>query len=250
MRMFRAVANFSESLLGRFRLLRYDDFTIAEYFRKQGAQIGADCRILLRDFGSEPYLIRIGNHCTIAGNVTFVTHDGAASVFTKELPSVQRFGAIEVLDNCFIGHGAILMPNVRIGPNSIVGAGSVVTKHVPPNTVVAGNPAKMICTLEQYRRKVLKTWEIQKPQGYMATLRDGVNYAPADIQKEKSRFSMLLREHLQHLLWDSSNRDEQSEHQPAARRISSIASSDLLVPDRRRPVFVNDKSAGRRQSSE
>ncbi len=197
--MIRAAAHLATSLLHRYRKSRYDDFTIADFFRAQGAQIGDNCRILIRDMGSEPYLIRIGNHCTIAGGVFFGTHDGAAWVFTEELPSLQRFGAITIFDNCFIGYGAMLMPNIQIGPNSIVGAGAVVTKNVPPNTIVAGCPAKPICALDDYKRKVIAAWERQKPPGYMAELRDGINYAPADIQKTKMRYAIQLREHLQHL---------------------------------------------------
>lgn len=202
MRMFRATADIAKVVLRRFRLSCYDDFTIAEYFRGQGAQIGDDCRILIRSLGSsEPYLIRIGNHCTIAGNVTFITHDGGGWVFTEELPSLQRFGTIEILDNCFIGFGAILMLNVRIGPNSVVGAGAVVTKDVPPNTVVAGCPAKPICTLEEYKRKVIVAWQRQKPPGYLSELSDGVRYTPANIQKQKERSGELLRKHLQQQFW-------------------------------------------------
>jgi acetyltransferase-like isoleucine patch superfamily enzyme len=201
MRMFDAAADIAKVVLGRFRLSRYDDFTIADYFRGQGAQIGDDCRILIRSLGSEPYLIRIGNHCTIAGNVAFMTHDGGAWVFTEELPSLQKFGAIEIFDNCFIGFGAILMPNVRIGPNSIVGAGAVVTKNVSPNTIVAGCPAKPICTLEEYKRKVLVAWQRQKPPGYLSELSDGVRYAPVHIQEQKVRSSALLRKHLQQQFW-------------------------------------------------
>lgn len=197
--MFRAAARFTTNLIRRYRMSRYDDFTIADYFRTQGAKIGDNCRILIRDLGTEPYLIRIGNHCTIAGGVYFGTHDGATWVFTEELPSLQRFGTVEVLDNCFIGYGAILMGNIQIGPNSVVGAGAVVTKNVPPNIVVAGCPAKPICTLDEYKRKVIAAWQRQKPPGYMAELRDGVHYAPTDIQKEKVRYAMLLRNHLQHL---------------------------------------------------
>ena len=56
---------------------RYNDFTIAEYFRQKGAQIGEGNRIEIRDLGPEPYLIKIGNHCTVAPNVLFLVHDGA-----------------------------------------------------------------------------------------------------------------------------------------------------------------------------
>lgn len=53
---------------------------------------------------------------------------------------------VEIGDNCFIGVGAAILPNVRIGPNAVVGANAVVTRDVPPNTVVAGNPAEVVKT--------------------------------------------------------------------------------------------------------
>jgi acetyltransferase-like isoleucine patch superfamily enzyme len=199
--MLKTIINIVKSLIYRYHMSQYTDFTIAEHFRLQGAQIGENCRILIRDLGAEPYLIRIGNHCTIAGDVALMPHDGAAWVFTEELPSLQKFGTIEIFDNCFIGYGAILMPNIRIGPNAIVGAGAVVTKDVPPDTVVAGCPAKPICTLAEYKRKALAAWQQQKPPGYLSELKDGTRYTPAYIQEQKTRSSALLRQHLQTLLW-------------------------------------------------
>lgn len=196
--MFRLIRN----IVRRFRLLRYNDFTIAEYFRLQGAKIGNNCRIFIRSLGSEPFLVRIGDHCTIAPNVAFVTHDGGAWVFTEEIPSLQKFGTIEILDNCFIGYGAIIMLNVQIGPNAIVAAGAVVTKSVPANTIVGGCPARpLLCTLDQYKQKAIQNWANQRPQGYLADFKDGVRYDPGIIQAGKSRDFGLLRSHLVKLLW-------------------------------------------------
>jgi acetyltransferase-like isoleucine patch superfamily enzyme len=244
MHMFRTAANITKSIVERFRLSRYNDFTIAEYFRGQGAQIGDDCRILIRCLGSEPYLIHIGNHCTIAGSVAFVTHDGAAWIFTQELPSLQKFGAIDILDNCFIGYGAILMPNVRIGPNSIVGASAVVTKNVPPNTIVAGNPAKSICAIEEYKRKVLVAWQRQKPPGYLTDLSDGVRYPPAHIQLQKERSGTLLREHLQRQLWGTlPHHDLLADHASQAPLSPPSPSATTLKHDQNRAPLASDDDA-------
>jgi acetyltransferase-like isoleucine patch superfamily enzyme len=204
--MLKVITRVAKSLQRKYRLWQYDDFTIADYFRAQGARIGEDCRILIRDLGSEPYLIRIGNHCTIAGGVAFVTHDGATWVFTEQIPHLQKFGTIEILDNCFIGVNAILMPNIRIGPDAIVGAGAVVTKDVPPGTVVAGCPARPISTLEAYKRKALLAWQQQQPPGYLANLREGVRYSAAEIQAQKQRSFALLRDHLSRVLWAPATR--------------------------------------------
>jgi acetyltransferase-like isoleucine patch superfamily enzyme len=108
-------------------------------------------------FGSEPYLISIGEHVTISGNVMFITHDGATFVF-RHLPKYQRvmkYDRITVHDNCFIGFGAIILPGVSIGPNAVVAAGSVVVRDVPQNTVVGGNPARVIKSIEDYAEQSL-----------------------------------------------------------------------------------------------
>lgn len=145
-------------LLKKFRMLAYNEFTIENYFRKQGYLVGRNNRIFLRDLGSEPYLVKIGNRCLIASTVKFITHDGACGLFRDEIPNINIFGKIEIKDGCFLGVNVIILPNVTIGPNSVVGAGSVVTKDVPSGVVVAGVPAKVICSIEEYKEKCIKKW--------------------------------------------------------------------------------------------
>lgn len=99
---------------------------------------------------SHCYLISIGNNCTICPNVRFVAHDAS----TKKKMGYTKIGKIEVGENCFIGDSSIILPNVKIGPDAIIGAGSVVTKNVPPGTIAAGNPARIITTVEEYLAKI------------------------------------------------------------------------------------------------
>lgn len=119
----------------------------------RGLRLGRDVRVIGKpDFGSEPYLIEVGDHVTISSNVTFLTHDGATWVF-REKPrykGLQLFDRITLGDNCFVGVGAILLPGVRVGSNCVIGAGSVVTHSVPDGTVVAGSPARRICSYDEY----------------------------------------------------------------------------------------------------
>lgn len=139
-------------------LSRLRDRWLLRTYVRAGLKLGRDVRVIGRpDFGSEPYLIEIGDHVTISGNVTFITHDGATWVF-RHLPSylgLQRFGRIVVGDNCFIGAGAVIMPEVHIGANSVVGAGAVVTRSVPANSVVAGVPARRICSYQEYVERMV-----------------------------------------------------------------------------------------------
>lgn len=124
--------------------------------RSLGVSIGSNCDILTRieNFGSEPWLIEIGNHVTIADGVVLITHDGSSRVFRTQIPGMSKFGnkfgTIIVKDNCFIGVNSILLPGITIGPNSIIGVGSIVTKSVPPNSVAVGNPARVLYNLEEY----------------------------------------------------------------------------------------------------
>jgi acetyltransferase-like isoleucine patch superfamily enzyme len=120
---------------------------------RQGLVLGRNVRIIGRpEFGSEPYLIEVGDDVTISSHVTFVTHDGATWVFRRraEYEGLQRFGRIKIGDNCFIGTRAVILPGVSIGDNCVVGAGAVVSRPVPANTVVAGSPARFVCTFEEY----------------------------------------------------------------------------------------------------
>ena len=126
---------------------------------KDGMQVGTGVSIvspLHTNFGSEPYLIKLGNYVRISGNVIFSTHDGGTWVFRNndKYKNMFKYGRIEVGDNSFIGAGSMIMPNVKIGKNCVVGALSVVTKNVPDNSVVAGVPAKVICSVEEYAEKI------------------------------------------------------------------------------------------------
>lgn len=93
---------------------------------------------------TDPAYVRIGSNC-ILSSCTLVGHDASVGVlnniYNKKLDSV---GKIDIGDNCFIGMGVIVLPDVTVGPNAIVAAGAVVTKDVPSGVIVGGVPAKII----------------------------------------------------------------------------------------------------------
>lgn len=123
--------------------------------RHLGVTIGENCLISIRSWPSEPYLITIGNHVQVTHNVNFYTH-GGGNVVRNRIPDFDCFGKIVVQDWAYIGSGSQILPGVTIGEGALVAAGSVVTKSVPAYTVVAGNPAKIICSVDEYIRKNLK----------------------------------------------------------------------------------------------
>ncbi len=115
-----------------------------KYFRKQGMKIGKGCFIASTSFSTEPYLIEIGDHVAIAAGTDFLTHDGAIWCFRKDHPNADIFGKIKIGNNVFIGYNCTILPNTVIGDNCIVGAGSIVRGTFPENSVIIGNPARVI----------------------------------------------------------------------------------------------------------
>jgi acetyltransferase-like isoleucine patch superfamily enzyme len=143
----------------KYMVYRANRFTLPDIYRKYyEIKIGKDCVFTGKNisFGSEPYLIEIGNRVRITADVKFETHDGGVGVFRDEYPGINIYGKIIVGDNTFIGHNSIIMPGVTIGSNVVIGAGSVVTKDIPPNSVAVGIPAKVIMTIDKYKQKALK----------------------------------------------------------------------------------------------
>lgn len=116
---------------------------------KRGLEIGDNCKIYDAhiDYG-HCFLIKIGNNVTIT-NSSILAHDAS----TKNFLGKTKVGRVVIKDNVFVGWGSIIFPNVVIGENSIIAAGSVVNKSVPPNTIVGGNPAKKIGDVEQFIEK-------------------------------------------------------------------------------------------------
>lgn len=123
------------------------------YARMVGVTIGRNCRIYKTSFGSEPFLISIGDRVTVTSGVRFLTHDGSLCLLRDEKGRRYRYNRIEIGSDVFIGVNSIILPGVKIGSNSIVAAGSVVTKSVPPGSVVGGNPARWIMSFDVFQEK-------------------------------------------------------------------------------------------------
>jgi acetyltransferase-like isoleucine patch superfamily enzyme len=116
------------------------------YLRKKGIKIGQDCEIRTMSFSTEPYLIEIGNRVRIASGTQFITHDGSIMCFRDDLKG-GLFGKIKIGNNVFIGMNCIVLLNTTIGDNCIIGAGSVVRGHFAENSIIIGNPAKVVSNI-------------------------------------------------------------------------------------------------------
>ena len=141
----------------------YSRISPVAYARKIGVTVGQDCELLnVVSYGSEPWLITIGNHVRLAGGrgVAFITHEGAHWVLKgldkEKYKDIIGYGRITIKDNVFIGSGTTILRGVTIGENVVVGACSLVNKSLAPNAVYAGVPAKRICSLEEWEAKVME----------------------------------------------------------------------------------------------
>lgn len=139
------------------KLLRIRLICYLRKYEKKGLTYGKNCVFCDRtNFGSEPYLISIGNNVRITEGVKFITHDGGTWVLNNlNSKKLDVFGRIIIGNNVHIGAYSIIMPGVTVGDNVVIGCGSVVTKSVPSNSIVAGVPAKIIEDLDTYNVKVL-----------------------------------------------------------------------------------------------
>lgn len=116
-----------------------------------GVQIGTNNLIRKDHWSSEPWLISVGSNCQLT-NCKIFTH-GGGQVIRHIDPTFDCFGRVKIGDFVYIGTNSLIMPGVTIGDHVLVAAGSVVTKSIRTGVVVAGNPAKEICSIEEYYLK-------------------------------------------------------------------------------------------------
>ncbi len=125
------------------------DYYSVEYLRSLGVKIGENVDIINSHIEHcHSFLVTIGNNVTIT-NATILAHDAS----TKKFLGYSKVGCVDIGNDVFIGYGAIILPNTRIGNRVIVGAGTVVAKDVPDNVVIVGNPFRIICTFDEYIEK-------------------------------------------------------------------------------------------------
>lgn len=132
----------------------------------------------------EPKLISFGNNVSVASGVTFVTHDVIDKILNNmdyNFKFYYNCAPIKVGNNVFIGCNVTILPNINIGNNVIIAAGSIVTKDVPDNSVIGGNPAKIISSFDEYvnNRKIINE------DGLYPNSDFAINYVWDKFDKEK-----------------------------------------------------------------
>ncbi|RNA61090.1 acyltransferase [Chryseobacterium nematophagum] len=149
----------------------------------QGLRLGEDVKIFERvNFGSEPFLIEIGDKTQIAGGTRFVSHGGTTKTLRrlKGFEDARIFGRIKIGKNCTIGNNCVIQQHVEIGDNCILGASSVLTHSIPDNSVFSGNPARFICSIEQYAESIL----------------DQNTLYPRELENDKKQLNKWLKNNL------------------------------------------------------
>lgn len=105
-------------------------------------------------WGSEPWIITLGNNVHITDGVKFITHDGGTLLYRHLVPDLEITKPIVVGDNVYIGNNVIILPGVKIGNNVVIGAGAIVSRDIPDNSVAVGVPARVIKTADEYLEKL------------------------------------------------------------------------------------------------
>lgn len=131
------------------------------FLKKIGIKINGNPRFInynVKFDGTNNFsLIELNDNCVVTGSTLILTHDFSiyhaaigCKKITKNDPEFKKTGRVVIGENAFVGANCIILPGVTIGKNAIVGAGSVVTKDVPDNLVAAGNPARIIKSIDKY----------------------------------------------------------------------------------------------------
>ena len=148
-----------------------------------------------------PWMLKIGEYCKITSGVVILQHDYSRSVLRRVYGEIiSEAGKTTIGNNVFIGMNSIILMGSTVGNNTIIGAGSVVNGTIPDNCVAAGNPAKVICTLEEYYQKRKNRYvdeakacaqEFRKEYQRIPTITDMGAFFPIYLERDPDK----IREH-------------------------------------------------------
>lgn len=126
-----------------------------KYAKKIGVNMGENIHLYgTIGWGTEPWIITLGNNVYITNGVRFVTHDGGTLLFRNLVSDLEITKPITIGNDVYIGNNVLLLPGVTVGNKVIIGAGAVVTRNIPDNSVAVGVPARVIKTADEYFEKI------------------------------------------------------------------------------------------------
>ncbi len=141
-----------------------------------------------------PHMLHIGDYVKITNGVVILAHDYSRGVLTIcEHENIGEARMTWIGDNVFIGMNAIILMGAHIGDNSIIGAGAVVSGNFPDGVVIAGNPAKVICTIKEYAEK-RKSKTIEEAVLYAKCYKEKYGKYPT-VEQMTNAFSWLYLPH-------------------------------------------------------
>lgn len=124
------------------------------YAKIIGVNFGKDLHIYETiHWGSEPWIISLGDNVHLTNGVSFLTHDAGILIFKKDVPDLELTKPIRIGNNVYIGANTMILGGVKIGNNVIIGCGAIVTKNIPDNSVAVGVPAQVIKSADEYLAK-------------------------------------------------------------------------------------------------
>lgn len=178
-------------LLGLYRrICRPNGYQWAIYVKKFAGlyAMGEGCCIQSNVSITDPAHVRLGDNVHLTGCSLF-GHDGVISMLKQYTGlKLDRVGKIDIRSNVFVGHQAIIMPGVTIGPNVIVAAGAVVSRDVPPNSLVGGVPARRICSLDEFIQRCQADTAKLPWSEHPAVAANYCGASPADLTKIRADF--------------------------------------------------------------
>lgn len=176
------MSNLLKKAINRVLFRLRSDVTTTDLI-KRGMIVGKNFNrmhgVILDD--SHCWLIKIGDNVTMAPRVHILAHDAS----TCHHLGYAKIGRVNIGNNVFIGADAVILPGVTIGDNCVIGANSTVAKSIPDNVVAAGNPAKVICTIDDYVERNKKRMNIGPVYEEDYTLRQNITSEKKEQQRRE-----------------------------------------------------------------